>query len=200
MFYQQTPLSLLVTPTTLPPVTDGIVITESRDFGLASVIVRKGKTKALAERLSETFRIDLPARSRCTAVGDLTLTATAPGEWLAMHAKGANAFAASLAETVGDLAAVSDQTDAYVLLRLSGSGARDVLGKLVPVDLHPRIYEVYDFAATVAAHIGVMLWRLRNYNNGTPVFQIAVSRSLTSSFCQALASVIPHPNVRSEKS
>ena len=193
MSCQQSPLRPLGPLTTLPSTTAGLFITEHMHFGIASVLVQKGKTKALAERLSNAFKIELPARLRYTASGALALTATAPGAWLAMYEKDASRFTTSLAEAIGDVAAISDQTDAYTVLRLSGSHTRDVLSRLVPIDLHPRVFEVYECAATVAAHIGVMLWRLGDSSNGTPVFQIAIPRSLTSSFCEALAFSIPPP-------
>jgi sarcosine oxidase gamma subunit len=42
-------------------------------------------------------------------------------------------------------------------------------------------------ASTVASHIGITLWRLDDAADATPVFEVAVFRSLAGSFWHALA-------------
>lgn len=82
---------------------------------------------------------------------------------------------------------MSDQGDGYAVLHLAGPRVRDTLCKLVPVDMHPRTFKIGDVAVTVAAHIGATLRRLEDHADGSPVFEIAVFRSLATSFWQALS-------------
>jgi sarcosine oxidase subunit gamma len=84
-------------------------------------------------------------------------------------------------------AAIADQSDGQAVLRVSGQKVREALCKLVPIDLHPRAFGVGDVAVTVAAHIGVTLWRLPDELNGHAAFEIAVYRSLAGSFWAALS-------------
>ncbi len=163
------------------------VIAHDRDgLGIATVLVRKGKTAALARRLRERFGIELPEGPQRAAAGDMALAGTGVGAWLATREEGGNAFAVSLREAIGDLASISDQSDGYAVLRLWGPRVRDTLAKLVPVDVHPGAFKIGAVAATVTAHIGATLWRLEDAGDGSPVFEITVFRSLAESFWHVL--------------
>ncbi len=98
-----------------------------------------------------------------------------------------DALVTSLTDALGEYAAISDQSDGQAVLRVSGPKARDALCKLVPIDLHPRIFRNGDVAVTVAGHIAATLWRLNDEPNGQAVFEIAVFRSLAQSFWTALS-------------
>jgi methylglutamate dehydrogenase subunit D len=156
-------------------------------LGLATVLVRKGASQQLAERVRKHFDLELPGASRRAAASDVAFAATGPGAWLAMSERGANEFAARLMADLDGLASVSDQSDGYLLIRLTGARVRDALAKLVPIDVHPRAFEPGDVASTVASHIGVTLWRLADEPDAAPVFEIMMFRSLARSFWHALA-------------
>lgn len=166
----------------------GVIVHDRDGLGISTVLVRKAKHEALAQRLREHFSIELPQGPQRTTAGDLALAGTGPGAWLAMHERSGNALAVHLRETIGDLASISDQSDGYAVLRVSGPKIRDALCKLVPVDLHPHAFKIGDVASTVAAHIGATLWRLEDGANNSPVFEVAVFRSLVESLRSALSS------------
>ena len=73
------------------------------------------------------------------------------------------------------------------MLRLSGHGVREILCKLVAIDVHPRAFEPNAVAVTAAGHVGVILWRREDGDDESPVFEIAAYRSLADSFWRALA-------------
>jgi len=77
---------------------------------------------------------------------------------------------------VGLFAAVSDQSDARLVLRLSGPKLRDVLAKGVPIDLHPNVFKPGDVATTLVAYIGVQLDRIDEAS-----FQLTAPRSMAGS-------------------
>lgn len=56
-------------------------------------------------------------------------------------------------------AAVTDQSDAWVALTLSGARARDVLSRLVPIDLRDRAFPEAATARTLLQHVTVSLTR-----------------------------------------
>jgi sarcosine oxidase subunit gamma len=164
------------------------VTAEVRDgFGLATVLARKGASEVLSRRVHERFGLELPAGPRRTSVAEIAFAGTGLGAWLAMDERGGNEFAAKLARDLEGAASVSDQSDGYMLIRLSGPRAREALAKLLPIDLHPRAFKVGDVASTVAAHIGATLWRLADDRQSAPVFEVIMFRSLARSFWHALA-------------
>ena len=164
----------------------GVIVSDRDGLGLATVLARKDADAALAQRVCEHFRVELPQGPYRATGGHFALAGTGPRAWLATFERGGNGFAVRLRERIGDLASVSDQSDGYALLRLAGPKVRDTLCKLVPLDVHPRAFKIGDVAVTVAAHIGATLWRLEDHADGSPVFEIAVFRGLATSLWQAL--------------
>ena len=160
----------------------GVTVSARDGLGIATVLVRKGQAAALAMRVKEGFGIDLPRVPRRAMSGKIAFAATGPEAWLAIAEDGGNGFAAFLRDAIGDYAAVVDQSDGYAVLRVSGQNARALLAKGVPLDLHARSFQVGDLAATVVSHIGTTIWRLADREDGAPVFELLVFRSLAESF------------------
>lgn len=167
----------------------GVAFSAREDLSLATVQVRKGQGAVFAQRVREQFQIELP-REPCRAVaGDIALLGIGPGAWLATRDRSGNSFAAALVEAIGKVISVSDQSDGYAVLRVSGPKVREALCKLVPIDLHSRAFGIGQVAVTTAAHIGVTLWRLDDTAGDKghwAVFEIAVPRSLAKSLSSAL--------------
>lgn len=166
----------------------GIVVTDRDGMALATVLVRKGQSAALTQRVRESLGIELPRGARRAAAGDVAFAHTGPEAWLATSEVGGNTFALTLKDAIGDLTSVSDQSSGYAVLRLTGPKIRDALAKMLPIDLHHRAFAPADVASTSALHVGATLWRLEDAADGSPVFEIAVFRSLVGSFWHSLAS------------
>jgi sarcosine oxidase subunit gamma len=165
----------------------GVIACDRDGLGLATVIVKRGQIDALAQRIRERYAIDLPRGNFRKEAHRVAFCGLGPETWLATSEKAGNEFSASLREEIGALASISDQSDGYAVLRLTGSKVRDTLAKLIPIDVHPGAFKPGDVASTVASHIGITLWRLDDAAEGSPVFEIAVFRSLAGSFWHALA-------------
>lgn len=161
-------------------------ICDRTGLGLASVIARKNLTAALAGRVREHLGLELPRGAERSSAGSIAFAGTGPGAWLASCEDGHRTFASSLSEIIGDVAAVSDQSDQYAVLRLSGAAVPTILSKLVPLDLDARAFKPNHIATTIAAHVGIVLWRSDEMNCPLPSFEVAVRRSLAGSFRDAL--------------
>lgn len=172
----------LAVPNAMPAA--GIVVHE-RDLQLATVIALKGGRAAIAQALQDRFGLALPDGPMRVANGPLAVLGTGPRTWLVQRDGGAP-LAAELAGLLGT-AAVTDQSDGYAVLRLSGPRLRALLEKGISVDLHERAFPPGSVAATSCAHIGITLWRLDD-RGGEPVFEVALFRSLAGSFWHFLAS------------
>jgi len=159
--------------------TTGLTIEERTDLALASIIGKRGKRFALVNAVNTAFGVALPDGPRRATRGSVTFAGTGPDQWIA-SAEGSEApgFAAKVRARIGPFAAVSDQSDARLVLLLRGPNVRDVLAKGVPVDLHPRAFKAGDVATTLVAYIGVQIDML----DDAPTFQLSVPRSMAGSF------------------
>ncbi|MDB6099537.1 MAG: soxG [Gammaproteobacteria bacterium] len=163
----------------------GVIAQVRQGLGLAKILVRKDAATALARHIQAHFNCALPTSPRRTCGNDIAVMGIGPGSWLAMCENGGNDFASSLKPILGPFAAISDQSDAYGVFRLTGPNLRAALSKLVPIDIHDRAFKVGDVAETIAGHIGLLFWRLDD-TAGSPVFDIAVARSFSVSLRHTL--------------
>lgn len=81
----------------------------------------------------------------------------------------------------GDAAAVTDQSDAYAIARIAGSGVEDVLARLVPVDLRLPGFAVGHTARTLLGHMTASVIR-----RDVAVFEVMVMRSMAATLVHDL--------------
>jgi sarcosine oxidase subunit gamma len=158
-------------------VAEPLDILERRGLALASIMARKGVEAA-------ALGPEFPEGPQCVVKGETTLIGVGPCAWLAVSESRDEDWPGPLEQRLAGRCSVSDQSGAYVLLRLAGAGARTLLQRGVAIDLHPDVFVAGSAATTVIAHIGVILWRPA----AEEAFDLAVFRSYVASFRRWLAS------------
>lgn len=164
----------------------GIRATEREDLSFATLTARKNRASEVSRLVHAKLGIRLPAGPSRSESSGYAFSGIAPDMWLVSSECDAISLLAHIKEMVGDSGSVCDQSDAHGVLRLSGTRVREVLSKLIPVDIHERALKVSDIAATLSGHIPVILWRLADEDTSMPVFEIGMPRSFAGSFAQAL--------------
>jgi sarcosine oxidase subunit gamma len=143
-------------------------------FGLASVMLRQG---AGADALGAALGFAVPAGPMAGGDGALVLWGTGPGHWLAYSDATGPDWADGLGDHLAGMAAVVDQSGAYVLIELGGADARAVLQSGLPVDLMAPGLAPGAVWVSAIAHIGVIVhWAAPDR------YHLAVFRSFATSF------------------
>ena len=149
----------------LPLSVGGITLTEVVPEALTSVTPFKGRKTAVSDALKSQVGAALPAPNRRSGA----VTWFGHGVWLV-------AGAVSV-----DGAAVTDQTDAWAVVEITGDGVEDVLARLVPVDLRAAVFKKGHVAKTMLAHLSVTIVR-----TGQQSFEIMVMRSMAKTLVHDL--------------
>jgi sarcosine oxidase subunit gamma len=150
----------------LLPVSVGALILSEEDLGpLTTLAPFNGQAKGLSTALEAAHGMKLPAAGRSTGKAgaraiwfgrDMVLLAgPAPDPSLAKYA------------------ALTDQSDAWAVVRLEGQGCEDVLARLCPIDLRGQTFKRGHTARTELRHMMASITRV-----GANSFQIMVFRSL----------------------
>jgi heterotetrameric sarcosine oxidase gamma subunit len=153
------------------------------DLTLASFYAAKGKRAALAAAVKETYGVELPVGAARVEGKDIAFVWNGREQWLAVAERTSGRdLERELKPVLAGLASVVDQSDARVVIRMSGARTRDVLAKGLPLDLHPRAFKPGMVAMTHVSHMGVVLWQL----DGAPTYELAIFRSFAPSFTRWL--------------
>ena len=102
--------------------------------------------------------LPLAPNTVCTNI-DYTVFWLGPNEWLIHCAEGEQAETEQkLRRSLGDRhVAVTDVSDYYVVLRMSGDKAREVLSKGTPFDTRPSVFAPGACAQTFFGHASILL-------------------------------------------
>ncbi len=131
--------------------------------------------------LQDALGLMLPGPNRQTHHDGILYLWAGPENWLALADAADPDFDLRMAQNCNALAAVTDQSDGRTTLRISGPAARNVLAKLVPIDLHPSAFPSNATALTLAGHIPVQIWP-----SPPDGFELACFRSFAETLYEAL--------------
>jgi len=118
----------------------------------------------------------------CTSAtaGERSLLWLGPDEWMLVAPDGeAAALETDLrAALTGPHTQVVDVSDYYTVITLTGARGRDVLARLVTIDLHPRHFAKGRVVGTLAGSANIIIWLRDESAAAGPVFDLIVRWSM----------------------
>lgn len=130
-----------------PPLTVGAAtLAAGADAPMLSIAPFRGKAAAAAEALG----VDLPAPGGSAPFDDGSALVWAGLDLWFLRGPGATP---GLARRLTGRAAVTDQSDGWVALSLTGADAAEALARLVPIDLSPAAFPAGAAARTELRHM-----------------------------------------------
>lgn len=137
----------------LLPIEHGeVILSEIEMTCLTSIAPFKGNGDAVSEILKTAHGMALPAPNRATGKEGARAIWFGQGQVMLM---GPTPDASLQGQ-----AALTNQSDAWALVRLEGENAEDVLARLVPVDLRQSVFKRGHTARTQLLHLMVSITRV----------------------------------------
>ena len=155
-----------------------VMVTLIGGMALATLIAAEDPAPLVAA-IRKHVGLDLPKIPGRVASASHAIAWTGPSQWM-LATERRDGFAALL-QTLGTVAAVSDQSAARAVHRIGGPAVREVLSRGFMLDLHEDAFPVGATASTVVAHVGVHIARLPD-SGGHAQFEIMVPRSFAGSY------------------
>jgi sarcosine oxidase subunit gamma len=140
----------------------GVTLAEADPGPITSIAVFPDGAKAVAKGL-KTLALAMPAPNTFTEKKGARIVWTGRDQ----------AFLMGLAPQALEGAAVTDQSDGWAVLAISGPGAVDVLARLVPVDLRLAQFPVGRAVRSQVNHMNAVILRTGDY-----ALEIMVFRSM----------------------
>lgn len=148
---------------------------------------RDGNTRPLAQFLSSAHALELPPPGQFSVNETLLVIWVGVNQWLAFgDMQTLPSLHTELHSTLGEVADVTDQTDAWATVAVSGEKACAVLERVCALDLSPAVFPAGSAARTTMEHLNVIIAAVET----TPTFVLASPSSSAESFWHALASAV----------
>jgi len=156
----------------------GVIARRREDLAIAAIVVRKNAASQIAAAMQSAFGVTPPSTPHAVTGSGVTVVGIGPGRMLAI-ADAPRDFAQSL----GDHAAITEQSDANIVFDLSGPKVRMALAKCLAVDLDRAAFKPSDAATTSCGYIGVTLWQI----DAAPTYRLLIARSYAAAFARLVA-------------
>lgn len=164
-------------------------------LGLVSIAASSATNiTALEKAIRKTLGMDLPGPRGCLGSiddGQSMLFALARDQVMLASRMDAAASMARLAKPLSGLASMTDQSDAWLAVSLSGPASRSALQRFCPLDLHPDVFPAGSAARTVMEHIGAVILRPPAATRPDDGFWLFFPSSYAESFVHALFALPP---------
>lgn len=134
----------------------GLTIAENPGVAMASVAARQGQDKAVAKAIKALAGLDLPGPGGMAMAGDWAAFWLGPGQWMLTAPFASHEDIARIAkEAVGAAGSVTEQSDAWVRLEVSGPRVCDMLERLCNADV--RRMQAGQATRCQVEHLGTLL-------------------------------------------
>jgi sarcosine oxidase subunit gamma len=135
----------------------GVTFRDRRDLAAVTIQLRPERVEAARTAL-EAAGLALPPVGRALRCAETSMLWSALDRWLAVGPHPSAPLYRTLAEALGDTAALVDQSHGMSVVELAGPKVDALLAKGTPVDLHAL--SVDRTAATGIDHQPALLWRV----------------------------------------
>ena len=187
-------------------ITDGTSLIEGTGLSMVSVAPLAGSQAAFQTAMAKLFKtgktgspkpsatmaLDRPDKPRCI------LMPSAQNQWFfCFDDDGTNpidAAKALLGTSLSKQMAMTDQSDSWVILALSGLHSRQTLARICPIDCSASVMPIGTTARTSMEHLGAIITRRPDEGDHQPCFWLLSARSSATSFLHAITGSPPFRN------
>ena len=96
-----------------------------------------------------------------------------------------------LGKVISDQVAMTNQSDAWLILALTGPLVFRTLERICPIDCRSLAMPIGSAARTMIDNLGTIIFRRPNDSNGSPCFWLISARSTAASFLHVIKEAPP---------
>lgn len=132
------------------------ILEEVADLGVISLATSVENKILLDLNIKKIFKVDLPVpgKSSLSKDGKFRIVGLSIDQWLAIFKSDESDPETVFKNTLSDDVYFTIQTDAWVILRMSGPLALKALERICPINLDPDVFLENDMARTMMEHLG----------------------------------------------
>ena len=157
-------------------------IVECSDITLISVSIPQGGETKLANRLKSKFGFKAPSATISTISEKMRAIKSGADQYLLFVAESPeNGTYARIRDEIEPFGYTTEQTDAWIMLEISGPQTIAALERICPLNLDASVFPVDAFARTHMEHMGALIIRIADEK-----FLLCSASSSANSFFHAI--------------
>ena len=157
-----------------------IRLREVANQSLIAMAIPQGEESKFKNNIKNIFNLKMPSPTKSVKNKDTRLLFTQPDQIFVLM-KRAEDPENSMAITFGASAYITDQTDAWVILEISGESSREALERICQVDLDKNVFQLDGMARTSMEHMSAIIIR-----KADDTFYLMSASSSAKSFLHAV--------------
>ena len=184
-------------------IVDGTSLIEVTGLSMVSVAPLAGSQAAFQRAIAKLFKTDKSDSPKPSATMALDQTSkqlcilmpSAQNQWfLCFDDDGTNPIDAAkklIGKSLSKQMAMTDQSDSWVILALSGPQSGQTLARICPIDCSGSAMPIGTTARTSMEHLGAIITRRPDEGDHQPCFWLLSARSSAASFLRAITGSPP---------
>ena len=166
--------------------TKGARLTEEAAMAIIAMTTRNGRGRAMAAAFKKHLGTAPPDATQAVTARGMKIIPSALDQVFIIGTMAPAELEENLKAGFGACASLTDQSDGWAVLRLTGERAHETLERLSMVDLSPRKFGIGQVARTVFEHINVLVMRDKPLPGEALRYLILTPRSSAQDLCHAL--------------
>ena len=135
-----------------------IRLREISNQSLIAMAIPLGEETKFKNSIKNRFGLKMPSPNKSVKNKDTRIFSTQPDQIFVLT-KRTDDPEKSMAIEIGKSAYITDQTDAWVILEISGSSSREALERICQLDLDKEIFKLDSMARTSMEHMSAIIIR-----------------------------------------
>lgn len=161
--------------------TGDVALKELTDRAIVSLACPNGGKTKLTAAIKKAWGLSWPKVGKVRKAKGVQLLGLQPDQAFAIFERQNDTPVTDIAKALGGTAYLTDQSDSWVALKITGPGARPALERICMLDLDPKAFPPGKVARTAMEHLGTVITC-----DAADIYTLLSARSSARSFLHAL--------------
>ena len=170
---------------------DGATLSEETGLAIIAVTIRTDAQRSFKTAFKKLFGADVPSAQESVTAGNTMIVPSAIDQFFIIEKTDPLALEAKLINALGKHATMTDQTDGWGVLTLSGPKTITTMERVSQVDMDLSVFPEGAVARTVLEHVGGIVVRQKAKRGEGHRFMLMSQRSSAGSFLHSITTTTP---------
>jgi sarcosine oxidase subunit gamma len=170
---------------------EGGVLVEETGYAIIALTIRTGAVNKFKKAFNKFYGKAFPSTRESLTVGETIIVPSAIDQVFIIEETDPHDLENQLIQALGKYATMTDQTDGWGILTLSGPKTITTMEQVSPVDMDITAFPVGAVARTVLEHVDGIVVRQKAKDGEIHRFMLLSQRSSAASFLHSITATTP---------